>query len=159
MGEPALILRGLGVWQQDTQSQIIYGVGEADAKNEITLDLGPLAQDRTTASAIAAYLWDRARISRWRALSIRIPLDLSMDVGDVLALFHLASDLRTDAIVTRINLSGSAGQVSQVIDLAILVPTVAALDALWRDETVDEFNAFWAGSTVSDFDNDPLKVS
>lgn len=158
-GEPALILRGANLWGQESQAQITFGVGEADAKNELAIDLGPLAQDAITAQSIAGYLWDRARINRWRASSIRIPLDLTLDNGDVLGLVHAGTDLQTDALVTRISLAGSMGQIEQVIDLAILTPTVAAFDVLWRDETVSDFDAFWAGSTVQNFDADPLKAS
>lgn len=157
-GKPALILRGFKRWEQASQAQIAFGATSTAAKNEITIDLGRLAQDSTTARSIALYMWDRSTVNRWRASSIRIPLDLSLDVGDVLTLTHAPSGLYADAIITRLSLAGRAGQIDQIIDIALLPPVVASFDARWHGATVAEFNTFWANKTVRDFDNDPLKV-
>jgi len=153
-GSPAMILRGDGIVRQESGQVIEYGAPALEAENPLEVDLGKTVQDRAAAEAIAAYVWERVNAPRWRAGSVRLPLDLGRDLGDILALEHPASGLRVNAMVTRIRLDGYA----QTHDLVVLPTTWADFDAAWAGRTGTDFDAAWAGRTGGDFDRDPLRT-
>lgn len=156
-GSPALVLRGSRGWMQDESSQIARGTTEADSTNPLSITLGPLAQDPSTVASVTNFLWERCRDPQWRIQGFRIPLDLTIDIGDVLALSHTPSGLTVDALVTRMQITGSAGNVTQTVDLVALSPVVATFDAVWGDLTVTEFDAINGTRTVTEFDRAPLE--
>lgn len=156
-GEPAVVVRGSDVLKSTMQPQIEMGVSVGESVEPISIKLGPLVQSEAVANALVAYLWDRCQTPRWRAESIRIRPDLQLDIGAVIALTHTPTGLRTDALVTRVQMSGKSGEFAQHIDLAILPPTVSAFDASWAGATCTAFDTALAGKTVSDFDAAPMR--
>lgn len=155
-GNPSMVLRGAGKASQESAQVIEYGVPDVDAQSPLTIDLGKTVQDRATAEAIAGYLWGRVNRPRYRLNAIRMPLDWSRDLGDVLTLVHPESDLDANVLVVRDTKDGGPGEIAQRCDLILLPPTVDDFEAVWAGKTLDEFEAQWAGQNLAAFDADPL---
>lgn len=157
-GQPGMTLRGSGVAKQETPQTITYGVQMFEARQPLTIDLGMLAQSEVDARRLASYLWERVNTPRWRADSVRLPVDWTRDLGDILVLQHPDTGLDANALVTRISIDASAGSIRQVCDVTILPPTWGDFDMAWAGQTWDDFDAAWLGKTWTAFDNDPLKT-
>ena len=155
-GNPSMILRGAGKASQESPQVIEYGTPDVDAKSPLTIDLGKTVQDRATAEELAGYLWGRVNRPRYRLNAIRMPLDWSRDLGDVLTLVHPESDLVANVLVVRDAKTGGPGEIAQRCDLILLPPTVDDFEAVWAGKTFDDFEAQWAGQNLAAFDADPL---
>ena len=155
-GAPAMILRGTRQAAQDTPRVITYGATEVTAQQTVQVDLGKTVQDAATAAQLAAYIWARVRVPRYTVGSLRLPLDWTRDLGQILALEHPASGMSVHALVTRISLDAGPGAVNQLLDLVILPPTFDDLDATWKGSTSAAFDAAWFGRNGADFDRTPL---
>jgi hypothetical protein len=153
-GASGLILRGVGQATQDAPSTIMRGKIEADAKFPLDIDLGKTVQTRADADELASYLWERVNRARFRADSVRLPLDWTRDLGDILILEHARSGLRMNALVVGIHIdTGTAGM---TVDLVALPTTWDDFDAVWASKTFDQFDAVWADKTLTAFDSSPL---
>lgn len=157
-GNPSMILRGSGRASQDSGQVIEYGVGDADAKSPLSIDLGKHVQDRATAEALAGHLWGRVNRARYRLNGVRMPLDWSRDLGDVLTLVHPESDLSANVLVVRDSKAGGSGEIAQVCDLILLPPTLDDFAATWNGRTLDDVAAAWSGQNLAAFAADPLKT-
>lgn len=155
-GASGLTLRGTGLATQDQESTITRGAAEVDAKFPLEIDLGYTVQRREDAEALTSYLWERVNRPRWRAESVRLPLDWSRDLGDLLLLDHPRSGLSVTALVTGVHIdTGSAGM---TVDLVALPPTWDDFDAAWLGRTGPAFDTAWAGKSGTAFDAAPLKT-
>ena len=157
-GNPSLIIRGTGAAAQDSPQVITYGADAIDARRPLSVDLSRIVQSKADADSLAAYLWERVNRPRWRAGSVRLPLDWTRDLGDILALSHPGSGLAVNALVTRITIGAGPGSIPQTCDLVVLPPTAADFDAAWAGKTSTDFDAAWLGKTSTAFDNDPLNT-
>ncbi len=151
-----LIQRGAGAAVQSDEARVVRGVAAGDAKFPLTVDLGKTVQTREDAEALASWLWDRVNRPRYRALGVRLPLDWSRDLADVLTLDHPASGLAGDVLVTGIHVD--LDDAGMTLDLAALPPTLASFDAVWVGKTMTAFDAVWAGKTGTTFDRTPLRT-
>ena len=155
-GASGLTLRGTGLATQDQEATITRGAPESDAKFPLSIDLGYTVQRREDAEALTSYLWERVNRPRWRAESVRLPLDWTRDLGDLLLLDHPRSGLSVNALVAGVHIdTGSAGM---TVDLVALPPTWADFDAAWTGRDGPAFDAAHAGRTGVQFDNDPLRT-
>lgn len=157
-GQPGMTLRGSGVAKQETPQTITYGVQMFEARQPLAIDLGMLAQSEADARRLASYLWERVNTPRWRADSVRLPVDWTRDLGDILVLQHPDTGLDANALVTRISIDASAGSIRQVCDVTILPPTFSDFDMAWAGKAGPDFDAAWLGKTGTAYDNDPLKT-
>lgn len=157
-GNPAIILRGIGVASQETEETITYGVPEIDAKQPLVIDLGKLVQRRSDVESLAGYLWERVNTPRYRLGQIRMPLDWSRDLGDILTLTHPESSLTANVLVVSDRKSGQAGSIEHRCDLILLPPTFSDFDAVWAGKTGDAFDAVWVGKTGTRYDDEPLRT-
>lgn len=157
-GNPAMILRGSGAALQESPQVITYGKQAFEARLPLSVDLGHLVQSKADADELAGYIWERVNRARWRADSVRLPLDWSRDLGDILVLDHPGSGLSVNALVTAVRIESGPGFVRQTCDLIVLPPTWDEWDSAWRGMTGTAFDAVWAGRTGTAFDNDPLKT-
>lgn len=158
-GQPALVVRVYNRVDQNDPDVIERGVSEVDAVNPLSIDLGRYVQRREDAEAIADFLWARVSTPTWKANSVRVKLDWSRDIGDLVELVHERSGLRAKALVTKVAYAGSAGEVVQTLDLVLLPPTWSDFDAAWSGLTWADFDAVWdAPDDWDDFDRDPLRT-
>lgn len=157
-GAPAMILRGVGAALQESEQVITYGKPDIDAVNPLTIDLGKLVQSRADAEALAGYLWERVNTPRFRLNQIRMPLDWSRDLGDILTLSHPASDLSVNVLVVSDRKTGTAGEIAHTCDLILLPPTLDDFAAVWDGQTLDDVAAVWAGQNLAAFAAGPLKT-
>lgn len=156
-GQPALIMKTARRADQNVPVVVSRGLPGDVAQQPFQIDLGRHVQRLEDAEALADYLWARLSAGLWRAESVRVALDWSYDLGDVLLLDY--GDLQTKALVTKVTLTGSAGEVQQKLDLAVLPPTWDDFDAVWEGFTWNDFDDTWAGRTWNDFDRDPVARS
>lgn len=157
-GNPGMILRGAGAVSQEAEQTIVYGVDDADAKQPLAVDLGKLVQRRETAEAIAAYLWERVNRPRYRVNGVRMPLDWTRDLGDILVLSHPESDLTANVLVVADRKTGDRDGIEHRCDLIVLPPTFSDFDTAWAGKTGADFDAVWAGRNGTAYDNDPIKT-
>lgn len=155
-GATGLILRGVGKATQEDAATITRGAAEIDAKHPLEIDLGRTVQSRADADALTSYLWERVNRRRFRVNGVRLPLDWSRDLADILLLDHARSGLSLNALVTGIHID--PGTPGMTVDLAALPPIWSDFDAAWAGATGDDFDAAWAGLSGVAFDNDPLKT-
>lgn len=155
-GNPHLIYRQSVAMFQENTAVVIRGVRDEDkAANPLQIDLTRMMQTKESAEAIANHIWQRVSTVRWRAESVRIALDWSLDIGDIIRLRHSQTGLDQKALVTRVALEGSPGEIAQTLDLVLLDPMWSDFDKAWQFSTWDDFDAKWAGQTWDDFDHRP----
>lgn len=158
-GNPHLIYRQSQVMFQENTAVVIRGVKEEDkAANPLQIDLTRMMQTKESAEAIANHIWQRVSGVRWRAESVRVALDWSLDIGDIIRLSHSQTGLDQKALVTRVALEGSPGEIAQTLDLVLLNQMWADFDRNWQIHTWDDFDAAWAGRTWEDFDHNPSRT-
>lgn len=158
-GEPHFKLRGFAVLSQKSAAMIARGLPAEEADNALSIDLGKFVQRAADAEQIADYLWSRVSTPTWKASSVRVRLDWSVDIGDVVRLVHARSDLSVRALVVKVALDGEPGKVAQVLDLVLVPQTWDDFDAAWAGATWADFDAAWAGATWDDFDFDPTSTT
>lgn len=155
-GAPGMILRGTGVVSQEAEQTITFGADAVDARQPLTVDLGKIVQRRATAEAIAAYLWERVNRPRYRINGVRMPLDWSRDLGDILTLTHPESDLTANVLVVADRKRGSSDAIEHRCDLIVLPPTWDDFDSVWAGGTwTGGFDLAWVGRSWTAFDTDP----
>lgn len=158
-GTPCLILRGFRIVPQANALSVTRGVDADLASNPLSIDLGKTVQTQADAEAIADYIWGRVSARAWKASSIRVALDWSRDIGDVVRLNHSRTGLDVKAMITKVAYDGAPGQVIQTLDLVLLSPTWADFDIAWAGKTWADFDAVWIGDNWSNFDYDPVRTS
>lgn len=156
-GNPCLFLASAGAYRQNTASVVVRGLDSDQAINPLQIDLGRYVQNAADAEALADYIWGRVSTPMWKASSVRVALDWSYDIGDVVQLTHSRSGLNVRAAITKVAYDGAPGQVTQTLDLVLLPPTWADFDAAWAGKTWADFDSFWAESVWPDFDYDPTR--
>lgn len=162
-GAPGLVLRAETVATYETQQLVERGLPADQAANPLAVDLSPWVQREQDAVSVADYLW--ARVSGkglWKAGSIRCRVDWSHDIGKVIRLKHPSTGLEAKALITKVAYDGTAGEITQSIDLVLLPWTWGDFDAMTAAtpgmDTWAEFDAkyFGASKDWNDFDADPL---
>jgi hypothetical protein len=135
---------------------VARGAAASVAANTLTIDVGWLIHNEADAIGIADHLWGRVSTQKWRADSVQIRLDWSIDIGDVWLLQHARTGLSQRVLVVKIQIDGQPGQYAQSVDLVFLPWTWADFDATWFGSTWTEFDAAWAAKTWDDFDDNPI---
>lgn len=158
-GNPCLYLAAIDVYRQSNTATITRGADAATAANPLTIDLGKYVQNDADAESIADYIWGRVSTPAWKASSVRVALDWSHDIGDVVQLTHSRSGLNAKAIITKIAFDGAPGQVTQTLDFVLLPPTWADFDAAWSGKTWTNFDTVWSAKTWADFDYNPTRTA
>lgn len=138
---------------------LTWGVDATEATNTLTIDLGLNVQNDADAAAVLDTIL--SRISRPSPLSdIKVVPHLGREIGDLGWLNFPEGGLSTKTITTSIKLTGSPGQITQTLSVAMLAPTIADFNAAWDaampGATIADFNAVWAGKTFDDFNANPL---
>lgn len=155
-GNPHLIYRQSEASFQENTAVVVRGVPrEEDSVLPLKVDLTRIVQTKDFAEQAADHIWQRVSGVRWRAESVRIVLDWSLDIGDIVRLQHPQTSLDVKALVTRVALEGSPGEIAQTVDFVILDKTWIEFDKEWENFTWDDFDATWAGQTWDDFDRNP----
>lgn len=156
---PCLIVKATNVVSFDSTQTVVRGIEAADSQNAISVELGPWAQSLSVVTEIADYLWGRVAEPAWKATSVRVVLDWTLDIGQIVTLTHADSTLSAKALITKVAYSGSPGEIAQTIDVVLLPPTWAEFDAAWSAKTWTNFDTAWSAKAWTDFDTDPLRTS
>lgn len=166
-GTPWLKLRSSWWYDQTTEQQIERGLSASAAKNPLEIDLSNYVQNEADAIAIADYLWGRVNQRTWRANTITLVPDFQLDLGDVIEIHHARTGIRSNALVTKVKMSGQPGEVGQQIDLVLIPPTWEDFDEEWATApgggggfaTWNDFDELWDEYTWNDFDRTPTATT
>jgi hypothetical protein len=162
-GTPWLKLRS-SWWYDQTQEQVIErGATATDARNPIEIDLSNYVQNEEDANALADFIWSRVNRRSWKATTINAVPDYRLDLGDVIEIVHSRTGVRSNAIVTKIDLAGDQGSLTQKIDLTLIPSTWEDFDEAWANALPGDdwitFDALWAPYTWDDFDRTPTATT
>lgn len=162
-GTPYLKLRSSWYYDQTQEVTITRGVSATDSKSAIEVDLGHYVQNEADANALADFIWGRANARSWKAKTVNSIPDYQLDLGDVVELRHTRTGVRSNAIVTKIQLAGEPGGVTQKIDLTLIPSTWEDFDEAWAqaspNNTWVDFDALWDDYTWADFDRTPTATT
>lgn len=162
-GTPWLKLRS-SYWYDQTQEETIErGASATDARNALEVDLSNYVQNEADANELADFLWGRVNQRAWRASTVVSVPDYSLDLGDVREIVHTRTGVRSNVIVTKVDLAGEPGQVTQKLDLTLIPPTWEDFDEAWANalpsSTWATFDALWDDYTWADFDRTPTATT
>jgi hypothetical protein len=158
-GTPWLKVRSFYHMDQTQETFVERGASAGDAKNPLTIDLSNYVQNDEDANALADFIWGRVNHRAWRADTINTVPDYRLDLGTVVEITHARTGVRSNALVTKVQLDGQPGQVTQKIDLVLIPPTWEDFDEAWAADTWVEFDALWANYTWQDFDRTPTATT
>lgn len=162
-GTPWLKLRSSWWYDQTQEETIERGLSASDARNAIEIDLSNYVQNEDDANTLADFIWGRVNQRSWRAATINAIPDHQLDLGDVVEIRHERTGVRSNALVTKVELEGQPGQVTQKLDLTLIPPTWEDFDEAWANNVAGDdwitFDALWDDYTWDDFDRTPTATT
>lgn len=162
-GTPWLKIRSSWWYDQTVEQTLERGLSASDAKNALEIDLSNYVQNEEDANDLADFIWGRVNQRAWRAATVNTIPDYQADLGDVIEIQHERTGVRSNAIVTKIDLEGKPGQVTQKLDLTLIPPTWEDFDEAWANalpsSTWNTFDALWDDYTWDDFDRTPIATT
>jgi len=162
-GTPWVKIRSSWYYSQTQEATIERGVAATDSKTGIEVDLGHYVQHPDDAEALADFIWARVNRRSWKAKTIETIPDYRLDLGDVIEIQHKRTGVKSNALVTKVELEGEPGNVSQKIDLLLMPPTWEDFDEAWANalptSTWTTFDALWDDYTWVDFDRTPTATT
>lgn len=162
-GTPWLKIRSSWYYDQTQEATIERGVAATDAKSALEIDLGHYVQNEEDANALADFIWARVNQRAWQATTVNAVPDYRLDLGDVVELVHTRTGIRSNAIVTKVDLAGAAGSVTQKLDFTLMPSTWEDFDEAWANalpsSTWTTFDALWDDYTWDDFDRTPTATT
>jgi hypothetical protein len=168
-GTPWLKIRSTWYYDQTKETFIERGAAAGDARNALEIDLGHYVQSAEDANALADFIWGRVHQRSWRAATINAVPDYRLDLGDVVELTHTRTGMRSNALVTKVDMAGAPGNLTQKLDLVLIPPTWEDFDEAWAayqpnpPGSWNEFDSLWDGFlatyTWEDFDRVPTATT
>jgi len=162
-GAPWLKIRSSWYYDQTQEATIERGVAAADSKTALEIDLGHYVQNEDDANALADFIWGRVNQRAWQAATVNAVPDYRLDLGDVVELVHTRTGVRSNAIVTKIDLAGAPGSITQKLDFTLMPSTWEDFDEEWANalpsSTWTTFDALWDDYTWDDFDRTPTATT
>lgn len=167
-GTPYLKLRSSWYWDQTTEQTLERGVSASDSRTALEIDLGHYVQNEDDANALADFIWARVNQRAWRAPTVNMVPDYRLDLGDVVELVHARTGMRSNAIVTKLDIAGDPGGVTQKVDFTLMPPTWEDFDENWANAvgtgpgglaTWTDFDNLWDAYTWADFDRTPTATT
>lgn len=156
-GAPCLKLRPARYAKQENSALVTQGADSAVATNPLTIDLTRHVQNAADATELSNYIWSRVAEPTPKVNGIRVKLNWTRDIGHIVRLEDPDSGLSAKALIVGISMTGTPGEVAQVIDVVILAPTWDDFDDVWRNKTWDDFDDYWDGRTWNAFDLAPTE--
>jgi hypothetical protein len=162
---PFLKIRSVVYYDQTAEQTITRGVTSGESTSALEIDLSNYVQNAEDANALADFIWSRVNRRQWKAKTVTMVPDYRLDLGDVVELRHSRTRLRTNALVTKVDLAGEPGSVTQKVDLVLIPPTWEDFDEAWAGYTPNppgswaEFDALWATHTWAEFDLAPTATT
>lgn len=162
-GTPWLKLRSSWWYDQTVEQTIERGLSATEAKNPVEVDLSNYVQNEADANALADFIWGRVNQRSWRATTVNSVPDYRLDLGDVVEIQHKRTGVKSNALVTKVDLSGEPGAVTQKLDLTLIPSTWEDFDEAWANalpsSTWNTFDALWDAYTWDDFDKTPTATT
>lgn len=162
-GAPYLKLRSSYWFDQTQEVTIERGLSATDAVNPLEIDLSNYVQNEDDANAITDFLWGRVNRRVWSASTVKTVPDYQVDLGDVVQIVHARTGVSSNALVTKVEMSGEPGNLSQKLDLLLIPQTWEDFDEAWANNPAgddwDTFDALWAPYTWDDFDRTPTAIT
>lgn len=162
-GTPWLKIRSSWYYDQTQEATVERGVAATEAKSAIEIDLSNYVQSEADANTLADFIWGRVNQRSWRANTVTMVPDYRLDLGDVIEIQHARTGVRSNAIVSKVDLAGEPGRVTQKVDLVLIPPTWEDFDEAWANalpsSTWSTFDALWDDYTWDDFDRTPTATT
>lgn len=162
-GTPWLKLRSTWWYDQTQEETIERGLSATDARNALEVDLSNYVQTEEDANTLADFIWGRVNQRAWKAATVNVVPDYQIDLGDVIEIQHARTGIRSNALVTKVDMAGEPGQIVQKIDLVLIPPTWEDFDEAWANalpsSTWTTFDALWDDYTWDDFDRTPTATT
>lgn len=162
-GTPWLKLRSSWWYDQTQEATVERGVSATESKTGIEIDLGHYVQHPDDANALADFIWARVNRRSWKATTVVTIPDYRLDLGDVIEVQHKRTGVKSNALVSKVELDGKPGEVGQKIDLLLMPPTWEDFDEAWANalpsSTWTTFDSIWDDYTWEDFDRTPTATT
>jgi hypothetical protein len=155
-GNPTLIVRANLSARAGEAVTLTAGAPEAAAAAPLDIDLGAWVQRYADAQQILDWTWSQVQEPRATIQGVRVKPSLARQLGDIVRITDGQTGLSAKAIISGINLTGSAGQYEQTLDLVLLDVTFYDLSQSLGSKTFGHLSTDWAGLTfaqVSDLIN------
>lgn len=143
---------------------ISWGATPDLATNTLSFNLGRNIQTRADALVILDRIITRITTPTYVIEDVRVPLDFRWELGDLFRLEKLDAGFNVRAMVTGVKFAGTKDEISQTASFAILPLLIRDFNEAWDaafpgGATIADFNAAWAGKTVADLNDNPLKTA
>lgn len=168
-GTPWLKIRSSWYYDQTQEATVERGVGANESNTAVEIDLGHYVQHPDDAEALADFIWARVNRRSWKATTIVTIPDYRLDLGDVIEIQHRRTGMKSNALVTKVELDGKPGSVGQKIDLVLMPSTWEDFDEAWANMegtgppiglgVWNDFDALWDAYTWEDFDRTPTATT
>jgi hypothetical protein len=160
-GQPSLTIRTLFYYFQPFVVTVERGLPATQARHSLTIDADNYIQTEADAEMIADFIWSRVNTRSWRADRVNVVPDYRLDLGDVVEVVHARTQMKSNALVTRVHLDGVPGRVGQQVDLVLIPPTWEDADEAWAAAgwTWDDFDALWSSHDWQTFDRVPTATT
>lgn len=164
-GTPYLKIRSVWTYDQTAEETIERGVSAGESTSALEIDLSNYVQNAEDANTLADFIWARVNRRAWKARTVNMVPDYRLDLGDVVEIHHSESKMRTNALVSKIQLAGEAGSLTQKVDFVLIPPTWEDFDEAWATYqpnppgSWNEFDAFWSLYTWNEFDLAPTSTN
>ncbi|RII41870.1 hypothetical protein DWB68_10105 [Galactobacter valiniphilus] len=160
-GNPLLIARTSIQVVAGEPETVEWGAPEDAALSEFRFDAGQWVQDSTTANEMLTWLVSQFQAQQPTLDQVKVKPDLARQLGDIIVLTEEKRSeehkpLKSKGLVTGISLSGSAGEITQTLDVALLTDVFRDFDAWCQAnsvETFDQLNTALANAGVNSFDD------
>lgn len=164
-GTPWLKIRSAWFVDQRQQNFIERGLSASESENEIKIDVDSYVQTDADANELADFIWGRVNYRSWRATTINTVPDYRLDLGDVVEIVHSRTGMRSNALITKVEMSGETGSLTQRLDLILIPPTWEDFNEAWSTYEPNppgswaDFNALWDDYTWADFNRTPTATT
>lgn len=155
-GNPALTLCAYVTVGATDPVAVVRDTG-VDGAPVLSLTGNPWRQDYTATEQLTIYLAGESTMPRPYLSGVRVVPDLRITLGSIVRLRDPdVGNVDMTALVRRVGLAGSPGNLTQVLEVQPLRINLGQVDERWAGYTLGDLDAYWTGATLGDLDADPL---
>jgi len=148
-GTPTLIVRANLSARAGETVTLTAGAQEDGAATPLGVDLGAWVQRYADAQQILDWVWSQVQEPRATIQGVRVKPSLARQLGDIIRITDTQTALSSKALISGINLTGSAGQYEQTLDLVLLEVTFYDASQNFGAKTFAQLSTDWAGLTFA----------
>lgn len=162
-GNPFIVARTSRQVTAGEPETVEWGAAEDASLSEFRFDAGQWVQDSTTANEMLTWLVSQFQAQQPTLDQVKVKPDLARQLGDIIVLTEEKRSeehkpLKSKGLVTGISLSGSAGEITQTLDVALLTDVFRDFDSWCQANSVETFDQLDSAlsaanvNTLDDFD-------